>query len=164
MVKFFPIQHQDSTCYTFAIVNSKTRKQQYIYQQVCRTKAEAHLKAYFFCLRASLDQKPYPALIIDLESERILSMNLAGFELFAIHAIGFKISDFIVSLENYQKLRDTLNQPSPSPSPSILVQNADGNSRECQGRLQLDSHYPQWGICYLIPNQFPPDVLRRVNH
>jgi hypothetical protein len=162
-VDFFSVQQQGAILYTFSIFDSTNSRNRYDYQQICLTEAEAHLSASFFCLRASLDRESHPALIVNLESDYILSINLAAYELLAIDAVSAKITDFIVIPEHYQQLHVGLKQ-NVDAQQTILFCNADGVLIECEVRVQRTPYCPNWAILYLDFNQSQPYFPLSTSH
>jgi PAS domain-containing protein len=162
-VDFFSVQQQGAILYTFSIFDATNSSNRYDYQQICLTEAEAHLSASFFCLRASLDRESHPALIVNLESAYILSINLAAYELLGIDAVSAKITDFIVIPEHYQQLHIGLKQ-NANVQQIILLCNADGVLIECEVRAQRTLYCPNWAILYLEFNQFQPCFPRSTSH
>lgn len=114
-------------------------------QLICAAETVAYLSAYFFHLRARLDNKKYPVLIVDRGSGSILSLNLPAFELFAINAVGLTLLNFMVDQEAYQSIIQQLQQTGETRC-KILLQNADGVLMNCTIKATVAAHYSEWVI------------------
>ncbi|NJR57995.1 MAG: hypothetical protein HC769_03515 [Cyanobacteria bacterium CRU_2_1] len=78
-------------------------------------------------------------------------MNLPTLQLLAIHAVGFKMSDFVVNLDRHAQLYRELGQVGRSHQ-VMSLRHADGNLIECEVETQITPHCPQWAVFRLIPN------------
>lgn len=142
--------------YKFSITGRGTIGDRYESQQIYPTEAAAYLSAYFFCLRADLDNEPNPALIVDCTSGYILSINLPAFELLAIDAVGFQMFDF-VDQAAYEQIVQQLQQTGASHY-TTLLHNADGYTIEGRVNARIypyycSSHCSRWAIFRLNFNQ-----------
>jgi hypothetical protein len=155
IVKLFPISQQRSTYYKFSIVCQKETKNQYQSQQIYSTQIRAYLAARFFCLRAFLDQDKCPALIVDIQSGYILSINLPAFAFLGIDAVGFKMRDFTANFAVYEQVCQELQQAGNSYQ-SISLCNADGHLIKCNLEGQIWPHHSRWAILHLRANYSKP--------
>jgi hypothetical protein len=113
-----------------------------------RITAANPVKAYFLRLQAELDREHYPALVVDLMSGYILSINLRAFELLRIDAVGFPVVDFAADMELYEQIRQQLQRTGKSYQ-TIQLRNADGELMFCQVDAKTAPDYPQWVVLRL---------------
>jgi hypothetical protein len=157
-VKLFPIPQQRVTYYKFSITYQKETKNQYQSQQIYSTQLAAFLAAGFFCLRALLDRKTCPALIVDIQSGQILSINLPAFALLGIDAVGFNMPDFTGNSTIYEQICQELQQTGNFHQ-SISLCNADGHLIECTLDGQVWPHCSRWAIFCLRANHDDPILM-----
>jgi hypothetical protein len=141
----------DGTYYQFSIHERATNKQQYYSQQCYATEYEAYLNAYFVCLRAVLDREKCPAMIVDLSSCKILSINLLAFCLLGIDAVGFETYKFTDQRQSHEQLYQELQQTGESYQPMAL-RDADGKLMEIKISARLVADCSQWGIFRIVVN------------
>lgn len=124
---------------------------------VWAAKAAAYLLAYFFQLRAALDNKLYPAIITDRSSGTILSINLPAFELLAIDAVGLHVFDFGIDREAYKRIEQQLQagENRQESRQTLLLHSADGNSMECRVEAEVALGYSGWLILCLQVSHHP---------
>ncbi len=152
IIKLFSILEAGLTFYKFSVFWQEETNNQCCSQQAYSTEEAAYLAAFFFCLRASLDREKCPALIMDFKAGYILSINLPAFHLFGVNAVGFKMLDFAVNLENYERIYRELQQTGKSHQ-SILLHNADGHLVECEVDAQIEPYWSGWAIFRLRANK-----------
>jgi hypothetical protein len=111
----------------------------------------SHLSAYFLYLRSTLDWKPHSALIVDLASGYILSLNLPAFELLKINAVGFRMTDFAIDKQTYQQVCQQLHQTKKFHG-TLWLRNADGHQMETQVDAEVKLCYLEWVIFYFNAN------------
>ncbi|NJK48856.1 hypothetical protein HC931_12335 [Candidatus Gracilibacteria bacterium] len=141
----------EGTCYQFSIHERETNKQQYYSQKCYATEAEAYLDAYFVCLRAVLDREKCPAIIVDLSTRKILSINLPAFCLLGIDAVGFETYEFTFQEQLHEQLYQELQQTGESCQPMVL-RDADGKLMEIQMSAQIVAEFPKWAIFRIMVN------------
>jgi hypothetical protein len=141
----------EGTRYQFSIQERETNKQQYYSQQCYATKEEAYLDAYFICLRAVLDREKCPAMIVDLSTRKILSLNLPAFCLLGIDAVGFETYEFTAQEGPHEQLYQELQQTGESSQPMAL-RDADGKLMEITISAQIVADRSQWGIFRIMVN------------
>jgi hypothetical protein len=141
----------EGICYQFSIYEKETNKQQYYSQQFYTTEEEAYFDAYFICLRAVLDREKCPAIIVDLSTCKILSINLPAFCLLGIDAVGFETYEFTTQKQPHEQLYQELQQTGESYQPMVL-RDADGKLMEIQISAQIVAEFPKWGIFRIVVN------------
>ncbi|NJR60609.1 MAG: hypothetical protein HC769_18295 [Cyanobacteria bacterium CRU_2_1] len=156
-VDFSVIQQTGFTLYRVSI-SDQTTGSRYDYPDTFLTEAKAYLSAYFLCLRASLDRKQHPALLVDLETGYILSINLPAFELLTIDAVGARIFDFIVHSNDHRQINQRLCRTEEFHQLTLFC-NADGLLMECELKAQITPYYSKWAVFYLKANRFLPCSL-----
>ncbi|MBW4661209.1 MAG: hypothetical protein KME15_21235 [Drouetiella hepatica Uher 2000/2452] len=124
-------------------------------QPTCAAEAAVYLSAYFFHLRAVLDKKRLPAIIVDRPSGSILSINLPAFELLAIDAVGLRLLDFSVDQEIHRWIDQQIQTAEKSRQP-VLLHNADGCRITCKVNAKSAPGYSGWAILGLEVNQAQP--------
>ncbi|NJR38296.1 MAG: hypothetical protein HC781_04915 [Leptolyngbyaceae cyanobacterium CSU_1_4] len=152
--------HSGQKYYKFLIGGRGTIAHRYKTQQRFSVEAtasvSAYLSAYFYCLRANLDNEKCPALVIDRQSGYILSINLPAFELLAIDAVGFQFLHFAVEPDMHQQIDQELQETGES-SQTVWLQNADACSMKCTVHAMVDLYYSQWAIFRLNANPQSPN-------
>ncbi|NJP12014.1 MAG: hypothetical protein HC866_23185 [Leptolyngbyaceae cyanobacterium RU_5_1] len=131
-------------------------RNQYENQQTYATAAAADLTAYFSCLRAALDREKHSALVVDLLSDRILSINLSAFEQLGIDAVGFRIVDFATHAKRYEQICQQLRQTGKAHQ-TILLHDADGTLMKCRLDAEIAPYYPGWVIVRLNADRLNAD-------
>jgi hypothetical protein len=139
------------TSYQFSIHSRETNQQQYYSQQSYATEEAAYLDAYFICLRSVLDREKCPALIIDLVTRQILSLNLPAFCLLGIDAVGFKTYEFIPQCQSYEQLYREVQQIGESCQ-SMTLRDADGKLMKVEVSAEIVAVRSRWGIFRLVVN------------
>lgn len=145
--------------YRLATADRRITKNHHQDQQMYLSNAADHLSidrsalsAYFFCLRGTLDSQPNSALIVDLASGHILSLNLPAFELLKINAVGFRMTDFAISKPTYQQIRQHLHQRR-SFHGTLWLRDADGHEMETQVDAEVEPRYSEWVVFHFNANR-----------
>lgn len=132
------------TCDDVELTSQRTRNR-YEGQPVQLPEATANLTAYFYCLRGALDREPHAALVVDLASGLVLSINLPAFELLRMDIVGFQMIDFAADRVTYERISQQLQQ-SGNTRQTTLLYNADGDLIECKIKAEVAPHYSGWAI------------------
>lgn len=149
------LRQSDQAYFKFSVVPQRNKSSRYESQLIYRSAVEAYYAAFFFCFRAVLDFHPCPAMMVDLRSGSILSINLLAFELLSIDGTGLNILDFAGNSEEFENFYQVLQQEGRAYQ-TVHLQNADGSCIPCKVVAEIEPCYSKWAIFSLYPNQESP--------
>ena len=144
-IEYIPVVQLDKIGFHFALYDSFTNEEKYYSDKYYTTKYEARRQANFIRLRIALDQEKCPTLIIDLETRKILSVNLAAFCLLGINAEGFGTSEFMTNYQSNERFYQELQEKGRFCQ-SLSLLNADGQLISCEIKAQTLFSFSEWGI------------------